>query len=365
MTRIPTAVAAAALLVLAALAPLAAAKPSVSEQSDRIVLSNEHLRVTLQGKKPLLHVSDATNDSRSYQVFLMRLVEVPPNAQPGEGSELASFDLVEARDWNVTQAQASDGSVTLTMRADGPLKVRGSHAGGPLPVPVPEPVQNATGNVTGNGSATVSAGNASVGIVFHLFAQPTTVQDGSASIAVGTSEVKFDLLVDRWTWVNRNDQLALEFQLTPPDNGGSKDNSSGGNATATAPNATTAPPANAGSDAGQVPVEQNGTRLGWLGWAPYAQATTNGTTVNVNVERLVQGHGKGDAQTGSSGPLQWLRYEASGFDKLVHDPSVGIVPSGSNAQAAGGNLVPGFDLSLLAIGAPAAAGAMLVARRRR
>jgi hypothetical protein len=322
----------AALLLLAAGHP-AAGKPQFTEQNDRLVLQNEHIAVSLQGKKPLLEVSEAGNASRGYQVFLQRLVELPAGASVGGSAEAASFNLARAEAWQVSHTDGPDG-ITITMHREGPIETHGK-ARGPGGLPLPDPVSNVTGNLTAN----ATTGNASVTLVFHLYPQATQVQSGNATVNVTTYEVKFDLVVERWDWLSRADVLAFEFQVVERGN-------------ASTEGAVT-------NDT--VPASQNGTQVGWVGWAAEAQAVYNGTAQNVSVDHVEPGQAGGDDAPKGAGPKHWLVYEAPGFDALSHDPSVGVVPSG-DAGTSGTSAVPGFEPLALLAAAPAA---VLLARRAR
>ncbi|HEV8359924.1 MAG TPA: hypothetical protein VGR28_05635 [Candidatus Thermoplasmatota archaeon] len=322
-----------AALLLGALAPAAAAKPTYAEQDDRLVLANEHIALSLQGKKPRLEVRDTTNESRGYMVFLQRLVEVPSQAGLTGSSEAASFNLARAEAWDITHTQDADG-IHVTMHREGPIE---THARpGDLPVPLPGPVGNLTANTT--------TGNASVTIVFHLYAQNRTVTAGNETSNVTVYEVKFDLQVERWDWVSRSDVLALEFLLVDQGDG----------------NATRGEVA-AGGDRMEV-EDANGTRIGHVGWLRTATATTNNTASEVPVDHLGGGRGQGNAQE-PSGAKHWLVYRAPGWDSLEHDPSVGIEPTNPSGTAPTGAPVPGPGLVLVLLAA-APAAALLAARRR-
>lgn len=316
----------AALLLLAA--PTAAAKAAYSEQNDRLVLGNELITVSLQGKKPMLQVSDPQNASRGFHVFLQRLVEVPAGGATQGRDVVASFDLARAAAWQVNASQQAEG-VDVTLHREGPVQVK---AKGPDkgPVPLPDPVQNLTGNVTGNASANATVGNASVTIAFHLFDVPRQVRSGNETVNVTTHEVKFDLDVLRWPWVNPADVLALEVQV---------DGDAGAAGSAAAQGGT------------EVAAQQNGTRVGWVGWAGQAQAVLGGSAQNVTVEHRV---------VDDDGAKHWLVYQAPGFERLTHDPSVGLDPvAGTSATGMSRVPAPGA-LAVLGV-----AGIAAVALRRK
>lgn len=339
------AIALAAALLLAG-AP-GSAKPTFAEQNDRLVLGNELVVVDFQGKKPQLHVRDATNASRGYTVFLQRLVEVPPGGALRGGDVVAEFKLTQAAAWQVNHTTDADG-VHLTLHREGPMDVRGGRGQGPAPLP-PE-VGNLTGNLTGNatGNRTVGAGNASVTITFHLYERARQLQQGNVTVNVTAHEVKFDLAVERWDWVAPTNVLALEFLLVERGGGDATDRG------------TTAPPPGNATE-GEVAVTEGSQRIGWVGWVPTAEATRGGNTTTVQVEHRRTPRGEPTAGE-PEGAKHWLVYQAPGFDALVHDPSVGIEPTNPGAASAGGSPVPGPGALALLLAVPAAA---LLARRRR
>jgi hypothetical protein len=108
--------------------------------------------------------------------------------------------------------------------------------------------------------------------------------------------------------------------------------------------------------------DDNGTRIGWMSWLATAQATTNGTTADVAVDHFSGGRGQGSSDE-PQGAKHWLVYRAPGFDRLEHDPSVGIEPTnpaGVKPTGASSVPAPAAALAVLAV----AAAAMLASRRR-
>lgn len=301
------------LMALAAFAPLGAPKPSASEATDKLVLSNESITVHFQGKKPMMDVYATGNESRGFKIFLQRLVELAPGDTQG-GQDVASLNLVAARNWTITDTEDADG-VHVTFKIVAPVETK---AAGRDQIPMPPEADNLTGNLTGNVSVQ-SGENASVSIVFHIYTVPKTVVLGNETFEVQTHEVKFDLLVEKWPWSVRTDVLGLEFIVAQRG---------GGNASS----GTNASLGDSHVNVTESNATGNATTIGWLRWADTASASTGGNVTNVTVRAVKPGGMQGGAQSGSK---YWLVYEAPGFDNLTHDPSIGVVP-----ESVAGSLPP-------------------------
>lgn len=337
-------------LLLGAVATAAAKeplRPAQEDETSRLVIANGEIILRFQGKKPMIDVLDATNLSRGYKVFLLRLVELAPADATGQEREAAVFELAKAEDWESSSERDAAG-VHLTISRAGPMKVLGPLGrGGP---PVPEEVRNLTRPLEGNETVR----NASVSIVFHLYATPRTLTAGNETIEITTHEVKFDLVIDRWDFVNEADVVALEFLLVERGGGNASDMDSGNETHAA--NHT-------------IDVNDDGTRVGWFGWVPTATATTGNDTTEVAVDHVPMGRSEGNATgdengTEPAGARHALVYDAPGFDRLSHDPSIGVEPSEPLRETGFAGEVPGFGAALLVLAAPAAAIALVTRRRR-
>lgn len=309
--------------------------PQYHEKPTSYELSNGVVTVWFQGKKPLLRIASVQDANRSYQLRLSKVVEfqdVNGDHAYNASEQVAFLNLDQAKGWNVSAAQAN-GSLTLTLRLHGVV-----HTSGPLgnvtpPVGLPVPGANRTANVT---------------LVFHIASHPEALVTGAnATTNLSTSEVKFDLLVDHWSWVHpQADQLALVGAMPTAGN------------------------ASLNATASRVDVTRNGSLAGAVSWASTAQVTTgNNTTTAAVVPSYV---GSVNATNGSA-MVAWA-VNASGYDHLAYDPTMSVQSASSNGTMSGngtgssfGSLlknVPGPGLALV-VGAGVLAAAAYTERRRR
>ena len=338
MIRMRTAIVAIALmLATSTLSSVAAAPPQVSEDKDKIVLENDHVRVWFQGKKPMLKVfpadaPDAEDANGSYGYQFRELVEyndLDGDGLPSTNEVLASLDLNRANAWNVTREEG-EGNVTLTLSLVAPVKL-GRSAG----LPTDDVTTNATENLTLPGRGT----SANVSIVFRIFETETTLTSDNLTVVVPETAIKYDLLVHSWPFVNAQvGRLALELQVT-------------GELEIDGDNAT---------------VLSNGSTVGALSWVATASGnTTEGQAVEVPVRA-------GVAATGENMSRLVFTYDAPMLASLVHDPTVGTAggassdgvdgTSGGADRGESRSNVPAPGLVALA---GVAAAAALAARRQR
>ena len=330
----------AIILVLGAamLSSAAALPPQVSEDKDKIVLENDHVRVWFQGKKPMLKVfpadaPDEDNASGAYGYQFRELVEyndLDGDGLPTNNEVVSSIDLNRASAWNVTREEGED-NVTLTLALTAPVK---------LGRKIELPTDNATGNVTDNATENLTVPGrdapANITIVFHVYETATTIETPEGNVTVPETAIKYDLIVGSWPFINADlDRLALEIQVT-------------GTLKVEGDNAT---------------VVSNDTQVGALSWLTTATGnTTEGETVDVPVRVGVASEDEGMSRL-------VFTYDAPDLASFVHDPTVGTSgPNGTldqtgeeNAEGNGASSVPGLG----AIGVVlAVAVAVVVARRR-
>lgn len=307
-------------MMLAAFAATGAAvgKPGVQEDGDKIVMSNDHVRVWFQGKKPMLKVFPAGNESNesAYEYHFTDVVEyrdVDGDGGPSNQEIVASLNLNKASAWNVTRTEGDD-NVTLNLTLTAPVKLgRG--------VDVP-------------GNVSLPAEDANVSLVFRIFQEDTLLNESGENITVSRTAVKYDFIVHSWPFVNAQlNRLALEALVHGQLE---LDNSTG------VEGAT---------------VMSNETAVGALTWSTNATGTdANGTAVDVPVRANVA------LEEGNMSRLI-LTYDAPGLATLVHDPTIGTSGADESTDGATGgeSRVPAPGLVLVAV---AAAGTALVARRR-
>ncbi len=326
MTRVKTLLILMTTLALA-IAPLAgAAAPSakVSEDKNKLVLENDHVKVWFQGKKPMLKVfpsgQDGENESTGYGYKFTRLVEfrdLNGDGVPSAAEIVGTLNLHSASAFNVSQVQ-TDGSATLNLTLTDTVKFNG-----PL----------------GDSGMPRSDAAATISIVFHIRDATETMTVDNVTFDVPRTAIKYDLIVAHWPWLDASaDRLALEMDIT-----GTLD-------------------ADLESEVASASVGGNGTEVGALTWLKTADvvlangsaAVTNVTTsmslASENMTRLV------------------FAYDTPGFQSLVHDPTIGVAESDSTTGGTTGNEtggkskpVPGPGVAFLVA---AAVGAVALSRRR-
>lgn len=328
-----------ALLVAAAAVPTALAKPPrASEENDKVVLANEHVTVWFQGKKPMLKVFDSANESRAFHVFIKEIVEVQgvgPNAE-----EIATLRLARAQSWNVSAEEGEENgtdAAKITMRlSDVPRFLGSQQELLDLPPQVQEQLQR-------------GAPPANVTITFHVYeAQTTATGINNTTVNVTEYEVKWDLHVQDWPWVNEANKLALRFQVKAPEFGNETENM---------------------TDEGEDGVTVSGNEsepIGAVTWSDTAIVVDGASVNNATVNSASFEPGKRDG----NGHSFLLVFDATGYDELFYDPSLLVVPAPETMESNDGDDedddggIPGFEVPLLAVAA-ALAVALFAARRRR
>lgn len=278
---------AAALLVVAV--PGGAKPTRISEDNDKIVLENDHVKVWFQGKKPMLKVTAVGNESASFDYKFTQISEyrdIDGDGIPSGSEIIARLQLEKASAFDVNTTQI-EGGVVLNLSITAPVKLTGSSALENLTLP--------------NRTATVH-------IVFTLRDEDATLDANGTSIPVPAASIKYDLIVESWPFVDATrDRLALETRVT-----GKVDVAEGG-----APGAAT--------------VGANNTTIGALTWVSTAQGrTTAGADVDVPVKTAF----KTDA-TEANVTLVVFTYDAPDLASLVHDPTVGVASAEPTQDATG------------------------------
>lgn len=115
---------AAGAMLLAAVPTAAAGAPKLTETDDKIVMSNDLVVVTFEGKRPVLHyTSPVTGDATNYSLSFKSLVEyrdVDQNGAPSAPEVLSTLQLANASGWNVTTTD-SNGVVMLNLTLVAPV----------------------------------------------------------------------------------------------------------------------------------------------------------------------------------------------------------------------------------------------------
>jgi hypothetical protein len=325
-----------ALLLAVSAVPTALAKPRAGEESDKVVLSNDHVTVWFQGKKPMLKVFDTGNDSRSFKVFIKEIVELQGVGSQAE--EIATLRLARAQSWNVTVDEGEENgteAAKVTMRLSDVPRFLGSQQellG--LPPQVQERLQR-------------DAAPANVTFTFHVYERGTHATGiNDTTVNVTAYEVKWDLHVEDWPWVNEANRLAIRFQVKAPgfDN-------------------ETANLTDEGEDG--VAVSGNESEpIGSVTWAETAVVVDGANVNNTTVSSAAFEPGEKDA----NGHSFLLVFAATGYEELFYDPSFAIMPAPESVDEGGedddDDGIPGFEAPLLAVAA-ALAIALSALRRKK
>lgn len=319
---IPALIAAA---LLAATVPAGAAAPKAREEGDKLVLENDHVKVWFQGKKPMLKVFPAGNESGGYGYKFDQVVEyrdIDGDGLPSEQEVIARLSLSSASAFEVN-ATEEEGRAVLNLTLTSDVKFTGAKA---------------LDNVTGGAPLpkTGAERTATVHLNFTVWSEDATVDANNTTITVPVTSVKYDFAVSSWPFVDaQNDRLALDMQLQG-------DAKTGGDGNAT--------------------VEANGTRVGALTWTTEAQGVTaSGENVTVPVKAKVG--------AGNDSRIVFT-YDAPNLATLVHDPTLGVADAqsdggeatdGTSTTTGGSNKAPGAGVALVV----GAAGVVALAARRR
>lgn len=301
-------------------APALAAAPQLREDSDKLVLENEHVSVWFQGKKPMLKVAPAEGGA-AYDYTFTDVVEyrdIDGDNLASNNEVVARLDLTSASAWDVERAQSAD-EIVLNLTLAAPVKLGREALVPQADVALPQ-------------------GDAIVSLLFSIREGASTIDVNGVNVTVPATSIKYDFIVTQWPFVNADvDRLALEMLV-------------GG--TLELANATGLE----GAD-----VLANGTSVGALSWTTLATGnTTEGTQVDVPV--------KVGVASGVDGATRLTyTYDAAKLASLIHDPTIGVTPTPAAleevAEAATGR-VNSVPLPGVAIVAAGLAGAALALGRR-
>ncbi len=304
--------------------------PMAGNDGNRIVVSNSQMTVWFQGMKPNLHVflKGQNGNNSGFTVDVKGVYELNSTNVP-----VASLSTERAFPEEAMSTGVSQYSTSVSIQNDTAANM-----------------VNITFNLTANEFTMMSKTNDQS---HDLQWQPTSTSPGMASISVvfhvneTSPHVKFDLLVNKWSWVNNTgDKLALITSLeshnsmkapggqTPSQGGtGVKDNS---------------------VDVGSSPFNSQG----YISWGPNAVATySNRSNASLGVTALMMNNGENNS---NDAHLWFIFSTPNGWDtnytRLVYDPTIGIQSS----------LTPlSYGIIGVAIAAVAVIGAVVVAKRRK
>ena len=346
----------------------ASGMPTVTSHDNSIIISNSKVTVQFQGFKPMLHIFYRNNsnitgftvtvrgvyelNSSGTPVAVLSTVRAFPdlaemNASPGifnysSGVALAYDNASQMVNitFMLTSAEFSLGQMPVN-------RMPGDSLSGQQALPADSGLMQPVRAI----------GTGSIEIVFH--------------INESTANVKFDLLVNHWTWANSTgDKLALVVAVaghqTIRGNQGEVPTSTGtsvsdGNNGGSYQNENQ--PAQSGQDNRISVMQGNFLKLGFVSWGSEANATySNGTATLVNVSVKMFSHGIEDDSMAHiwfvfNTPAGWN----TNYTKLAYDPTVGMSGTASALPPVGTVAVAGFIAAAAVIGA----GAVVFLRRNR
>lgn len=258
-------------------APAAAAPPKFTEDKDKIVLENDHVKVWFQGKKPMLKVMPvAGGEGYEYQFTdVVEYRDIDGDGGPSNAEIVSSLKLNSASDWVVTQ-ETRDGAVLLNLTLTAPVKL-----GRDMP-----------------GNLSVPEGDANVSLLFTIHGAAKTINASGIDVSVPATSIKYDFVVTSWPFLDAAaNRLALETKV---------------HGDIELENETAVEGAQ---------VLANGTAIGALSWTTLAVGnTTQGETVDVPVRAAI-------AMDGENMTRISYTYDAPDLASLVHDPTVGVTPT--------------------------------------
>ena len=304
--------------------------PTAVSDGNKIVVSNSHMTVWFEGMKPNLHVFVKGQDGNStgFTVDVKGVYEIN-----GTNVPVAVLSTERAFPEEAMGMGMSNYNTSVSVQYDNASQM-----------------VNITFMLTANEFTIKSGMNANS---HDSTWQTTSSSPGTASIAIvfhvneASSHVKFDLLVNKWSWVNNTgDRLALITSLESHNSMKSQDGKM--------------PTSNGASVTGNSVDVSNSpfSTQGYISWSSYATATySNSSHARLIVEPLMMNNGENN----SNDAHLWLIFNppagaATNYTNLVYDPVVGIQTSLTTLS---------YGLIGAAIAAVAVIGAVVVARRRK
>lgn len=335
---------------------------SVQSDSGKLIVQNQAITIWFQGYKPVLHIfqRNASGNSTGFTVAIRGVYELNSTNVPVAVLPMTrAFPEIEDNSsgpFNYSSAVivqndtvANTVNITFTLTANE-FKV----------MPMMSNQDNAVSSDMTEWSSII-AGQASVAVVFH--------------INETTAHVKFDFLVNNWTWVNSvGDRLALNAVILghqtardssgqrPTDQGTSVGEDSSSTATSSAVPATAQPASVQAHEDNVSIVGQNFVKLGYVSWGRTANVTyANGTGTIVSVNMTMFSHGMTEEDSNYTSflfifdtPAGWN----TNYSSLAYDPTVGLTATASSF------LTPQVVALGAAVAVLAAIGAVVVLRRR-
>ncbi len=340
---------------------------TVQSDSSKLVVHNSKITIWFQGYKPVLHIFErnASGNSTGFTVAIKGVYELnSTNAPVAVLPMTRAFPEIE--DAGNGPLNYSSGVSVQYNNTTSIMNITFSLTANELRVMPLLMNQNTAQSSDMVNWSNLVVGQASVQVIFHINAT--------------TAHVKFDFLVNQWTWLNNtSDKLALNAVVAghqtvrdsqgqePTDQGVTVGQSDSSNQTESSV-ATTASPASSvqRQDDSVSIVGQNFLQLGYVSWGSEANATyANGTTTPVNVTMTMFSHGMTEDDYNYTSMLFVFNTPSgwnTNYTKLVYDPTIGITLSSSSGLS---SEVVALGAIAGVVAAVAAIGAVIVLRRRK
>lgn len=337
---------------------------SVQSDSGKLIVHNSMMTIWFQGYKPVLHVfqRNASGNSTGFTVAVNGVYELNSTNSPVAVLPMTRA-FPEVENYNNGPFNYSSGVSVQYNNTTKMMNITFSLTSNELKVmPL---LMNQSGAKSSDSLqwSNMVLGQASVEVVFHINAT--------------TAQVKFDLLVNQWTWANTtSDKLALSTIVSGHqvvrDNSGQSPTDQGttvGQNDSQQANdhvATSAQPANSRGQDDKVSImTSNFLSLGYVSWGKEANATySNGTTAPVNVSVVMFSHGLTEEDYNYTSiffvfntPSGWN----TNYTSLVYDPTIGLASSSGSLTSQ----VVTYGAIAGVIAAVAAVGAAFAIRRRK
>ncbi|MHA1917320.1 MAG: hypothetical protein ACTSUV_03290 [Candidatus Ranarchaeia archaeon] len=145
--------------------------------------------------------------------------------------------------------------------------------------------------------------NLSLQFRFHLFVENTTVNtDGIETFVIGNRELKFDIVIENWDWVEEGDQLAIRMILTSTHGRTLRHRQMIQNRA--------------------LAWENEGNASG--AYFRYESQISTRTNTNVALMNITSGV----ESTNGTSPILYLVYPYFNDSQMIHDPTLGLMVGG-------------------------------------
>ncbi len=338
--------------------------PTVTSHDNSIIVSNSKMIVQFQGFKPMLHIFYRNNSNTTgFTVDVRGVYELNSSGTPvavlstvrafpdfGEMNGTGIFNYSSGV--SITYDNASKMvNITFTLTSEefslGQMNASRTFFG---------QQEQRTGD-SGLMQPMRAVGPGSIAVTFH--------------INESTAHVKFDLSVNKWTWLNNTgDKLALVVAVTGhrtiEDNRGDAPTSTGINVGDRGNDSYRSADYSQAREDNISVMQGSFLKLGFVSWGSTANATySNHTTTPVNVTVKMFSHGIEDAGMAHiwfvfNTPAGWN----TNYTKLSYDPVVGLSETASVLPSPGSVAGSVAAAGLIVLAAAVGTGAIILRRFR-